>query len=101
MPLGGNTVVSWTWQVKHNHGLGVQVYGPDGRFVRRLQDSEFPTGQIVICQNRFVVGGGNTLRVWDATQHYKLVTRKTIPDLEQYHTKQCAAGSVQIYDANP
>ena len=55
----------WAWPLKGNHGIGLQISSPDRRFKTRLEDSNIPSERAVVCANRYVVGGGNTLRVWD------------------------------------
>ncbi|MVN89035.1 hypothetical protein GO986_20040 [Deinococcus sp. HMF7620] len=88
-PVGQDTLVMWSWPLKGTHGLGVQVYGPDGRFKARLQDSVLPSARVVVCGGRYVVGGGNTLRVWDARQDYRLISRKTFAALGQFAQLRC------------
>lgn len=35
------------------------------------------------------MGGGNTLRVWDAGQNYRLILRKTFPHLSPFARLSC------------
>lgn len=88
-PVGTDTLVMWRWPMPFNAGIGLQVYGPDGRFKARLEDSHIPSVRATVCQNRYVVGGGNTLRVWDAARDYKLIAKKTYPQTDQFATLGC------------
>lgn len=98
--IGPDTLVMWEWNLKGNHGIGLQIYGSDGKFKTRLEDSNFPSARAVVCQNRYVVGGGNTLRVWDAAQGYKLVHKRKIANLSQFATKSCQGHLLVIKDGS-
>lgn len=84
-----DTLVMWSWPLKGNHGIGLQLYAPNGQFKTRLEDSNIPAALAAVCGNRYVVGGGNTLRVWDARQNYRLIVRKTFPSLSQFARLSC------------
>jgi len=64
----GETLVRWSstpaLDPKGPHSLGVQVYGPDGTFRHWLPDTRAIDRDFVLC-GRYLVGGQNTLRVWD------------------------------------
>lgn len=98
--IGPDTLVMWSWPMKGNEGFGLQVYGPDGKFKTRLEDSSFPGVKASVCQNRYVVGGGNTLRVWDAAAGYRLVRQRKIANLSQFATKSCQGHLVVIRDGS-
>ena len=49
---------------KGPHSLGLQVYGLDGTFRRWLPNTKAIDRDFVLC-GRYLVGGQNTLRVWD------------------------------------
>lgn len=88
-PIGQDTLVMWSWPLKWTHGIGLQIYGADGSFKARLEDSHLPSALATVCEDRYVVGGGNTLRVWDARQNYRLILRKTFPDLSPFARLSC------------
>lgn len=94
--VGADRLVSWAWPLKGNHGIGLQIYGPDGRFKTRLEDSNIPSAWAVVCSDRYVAGGGNTLRVWDAKRGYRLAAKRTFPDLSQFATLNCQSGILTV-----
>jgi len=49
---------------KGPYSLGFQVCGPDGTFRRWLPDTRAIDRDFVLC-GQYLVGGQNTLRVWD------------------------------------
>lgn len=51
-PVGRDTLVMWSWPMKWTHGIGLQVYGPDGKFKTRLEDSNLPSARATICADR-------------------------------------------------
>lgn len=97
--IGRDTLVMWAWPLKGNHGIGLQIYGPDGKFKTRLEDSNIPSARAVVCQDRFVVGGGNTLRVWDAARGYALVTKRTFTKLGQFALPSCQANVLTMLES--
>lgn len=97
-PIGQDTLVMWSWPLKGTHGIGLQIYARDGQFKTRLEDSNLPSARAVVCAGRYIVGGGNTLRVWDAQQRYKLIMRKTFPDLSQFAQLRCDGRVVRMED---
>lgn len=94
--VGSDTLVMWSWPLKGNHGIGLQIYGPNGKFKTRLEDSNIPSTRAVVCGNRYVVGGGNTLRVWEAAQGYKLSAKRTFPGLSQFAVLNCASNLLTV-----
>jgi hypothetical protein len=88
-PIGRDTLVMWSWPMKWTHGIGLQLYGPDGKLKTRLEDSNIPSARATVCADRYVVGGGNTLRVWDAGQNHRLIFRKTFPQLSPFARLSC------------
>lgn len=96
--VGKDTLVMWTWPLKGTHGIGLQVYGPDGGLRTRLEDSEVPSARAVVCGDRYVVGGGNTLRVWDAARDYALVAKRTYPKLGQFAALSCTGGVLNLLE---
>ncbi|MEF2280423.1 hypothetical protein V3W47_19190 [Deinococcus sp. YIM 134068] len=94
--VGPDTLVMWSWPLRGNHGIGLQIYGPDGKFKTRLDDSNIPSARAAVCGGRYVVGGGNTLRVWDARQDYRLIFRKTFPNLSPFARLSCPGGTLLI-----
>lgn len=92
--VGPDTLVMWSWPMKGTHGVGLQIYGPDGRFKTRLDDSNIPSARAAVCGGRYVVGGGNTLRVWDARQGYRLIFRKTFPNLSPFARLSCQGATL-------
>lgn len=88
-PIGKDTLVMWRWPMPFSAGIGLQIYGPDGKFKTRLEDSNIPSARAVVCLDRYVVGGGNTLRVWDAAQNFRLTSRKTFAELGQFSSMGC------------
>lgn len=97
-PVGRDTLVMWSWPMKGTHGVGLQIYGPDGQFKLRLEDSQMPSARAAVCAGRYVVAGGNTLRVWDAQQKYRLIARKTFVELSQFAELTC--GGKVLYTAS-
>lgn len=77
--LGGDTLISWSRTADYDpqgpREVGVQVYGADGKFKRWLKDS-VAQRPLLLC-GRYLVGGDNTLRVWDTETNYKLLAQKT------------------------
>lgn len=53
--IGADTLVMWWRPLKGNEGFGLQVYGADGKFKTRLEDSEFPSAKATLC-GRYIVG---------------------------------------------
>ena len=98
--IGRDTLVMWAWPLKGNHGIGLQIYGPDGKFRTRLEDSNIPSARAVVCNDRYVVGGGNTLRVWDAGRGYGLTAKRTFPGLSQFAALNCESGMLTITEEN-
>lgn len=98
--VGSDTLVMWAWPLKGNHGIGLQIYGPDGKFRTRLEDSNIPSARAVVCNDRYVVGGGNTLRVWDAGRGYGLTAKRTFPGLSQFAALNCESGMLTTTEEN-
>lgn len=99
--LGKDTLVMWSWPLKGNHGIGLQIYTSGGQFKTRLEDSNLPSARAVTCSGRYVVGGGNTLRVWDARQDYRLIVRKTFPQLGQFAQLRCDGNVLRVEEVTP
>lgn len=79
---GGDVLVRWSstpsLDPRGPNALGLQLYGPDGVFRRWLPDTARIDRDYVLC-GRSLVGGGNTLRVWDTGRNYAVVSRRVLP----------------------
>lgn len=92
---GGDTLVRWAASAELDprgpRSLGVQVYDPQGHFRFWLEDAAGIDRDLVVC-GRFVVGGGNTLRVWDtARPGFPVVARRAVPDLPAQASLTCTS----------
>lgn len=94
---GGSTLVAWAstpaLDPKGPHGLGVQVYGASGQFVGWLPAARGIDRALVLC-GRYLVGGGNTLRVWDTEGAGALLARRPVPTLPRSAQLRCQNGLV-------
>ena len=72
----GETLVRWSstpaLDPKGPHSLGFQVYGADGTFRHWLPNTRAIDRDFVLC-GRYLVGGQNTLQVWDTRADYRPV----------------------------
>jgi len=88
----GETFVRWSstpaLDPKGPHSLGFQVYGPDGTFRRWLPDTKAIDRDFVLC-GRYLIGGQNTLRVWDTGAGNRPVGLRTGPASSSFGRLAC------------
>ena len=93
----GTTLVAWAstpaLDPRGPHGFGVQVYGSSDQFVRWLPAAKGIDRAFVLC-GRYLVGGGNTLRVWDTESAGALLAQRPVPTLSRNARIRCQNGLV-------
>lgn len=93
----GKTLVAWAstpeLDPKGPHGFGVQVYGSTGQFEGWLPAAHGIDRAFILC-GRYLVGGGNTLRVWTTEGAGALLARRPVPTLPQLARLRCVHGGV-------
>ncbi|CAM3533863.1 hypothetical protein DESA109040_15595 [Deinococcus saxicola] len=98
---GGDSLVRWSFTPslapRGPNALGLQLYGPDGVFRRWLPDTARIDRDYVLC-GRYLVGGGNTLRVWDTGQNYASLARSLLPSPYPLAQLKCAGNTLVLED---
>lgn len=98
----GDSLVRWSstpdLDPRGPNALGLQMYGPDGTFRRWLPDTAGIDRDFVVC-GRFLVGGDNTLRVWDTEQNYVVVLRRALPDSFPLARLRCIDQTLVLEDS--
>ncbi|WP_156952935.1 hypothetical protein [Deinococcus frigens] len=98
-PASGDALVRWSSTASLDprgpNALGLQLYGPDGMFRRWLPDTARINRDYVLC-GRYLIGGGNTLRVWDTEQNYAVMARSRLPGPLPVARLKCDGGNVLL-----
>lgn len=102
--VNGDALVRWSstpeLDPRGPNALGLQLYGPGGKFRRWLPDTARIDRNYVLC-GRYLIGGGNTLRVWDTKRNYAVMARSRLPGPFPLARLNCAGNTLILEDSSP